>query len=294
METEPKTDLKSTQNVCIVYRPDKKEALSLARELADWFTDKQIKVYSHPQQKIRSKIPAIGRDHPLESMDLIVVLGGDGTYLEAVRMLDGCQTPILGVNLGSLGFLTQTRSDNLYPILNMALQNKMEMRPRTMLQIKVRKSGRIRKNICALNDVVIERGPTTQLIGISLYSNKQLACHIKADGVITASPTGSTAYNLAAGGPILHPFVAAFVVTPIAPHSLTSRPLLFPDDQCLSYQIDEGQKAQLNVDGQILTEVTSKDEVTIQKSAHTHQVLRQPSHNYFQLLREKLRFGERD
>ena len=175
-------------------------------------------------------------------MDLVIVLGGDGTYLEAVRLLNGCQTPILGVNLGSLGFLTQTRSEDLYSVVHMALQNKMEMRPRTMLQIKVKRSGRIRKNLCALNDVVIERGPTTQLIGMSLYSDRQLACHIKADGVVTASPTGSTAYNLAAGGPILHPFVAAFVVTPIAPHSLTSRPLLFPDNQKLSYKIGRGPK----------------------------------------------------
>ena len=283
-----------TQNVCIVYRPGKKEALSLARELTEWLADKKIKVYSHPKQKIYPEIQRLGRRHPPQSMDLIIVLGGDGTYLEAVRMLDGCQTPILGVNLGSLGFLTQNRFKDLYPVVNMALQNKMEMRPRTMLQIKVKRSGRIRKNICALNDIVIERGPTTQLIGMSLYSDQHFVCHIKADGVVTASPTGSTAYNLAAGGPILHPFVAAFVVTPIAPHSLTSRPLLFPDNQKLSYVIDEGQKAQLNVDGQILTEMTSKDEMTIQKSKHVHQVLRQPSHNYFQLLRDKLRFGERD
>ena len=277
-----------------MYRPGKKEALFFARELADWLTDKNIQVYSHPEQKIYPKIQRADRSHSLKAMDLIVVLGGDGTYLEAVRRLDGCPTPILGINLGSLGFLTQTRCEDLYTAVDMALKNKMEMRPRTMLQVKVKRSGRLRKKLCALNDVVIERGPTAQLIGMSLYSDKQLVCHIKADGLVIASPTGSTAYNLAAGGPILHPFVAAFVVTPIAPHSLTSRPLLFPDDQKLSYRIDERQKAQLNVDGQVLTEVTSEDEMIIQKSNHVHPVLRRPSHNYFQLLREKLRFGERD
>ena len=277
------------KNVCIVYRPDKKEAFCLSKDLACWFIKKNINVFSHPKQKLVPHKPL----DPHKSMDLVIVLGGDGTYLEAIRMLNGRQTPILGVNLGSLGFLTQTRSENLYRVVTMALEQKMETRPRTMIEAQVKQSKKVRKTLCAINDVVIERG-SSQLIGMSLYSNQQLVYHVKADGMVTASPTGSTAYNLAAGGPILHPFVGAIVVTPIAPHSLTSRPIIFPDNQVLTYQLDEGQKAQLNVDGQVSTEVTDKDTIVIQKSKHIHQVLRQPSHNYFELLREKLRFGERD
>ncbi len=318
------------KNICVMYRPRKEEALTLAKELANWLIEKGISVYSHPQQRIFPEIPALSSvpkaslsggssSEPLlfgalpsessppgvlssealpslssQAMDLFVVLGGDGTYLEAIRILEGCPTPILGVNLGGLGFLTQIRSDALYSTMEMVLKSQMEMRPRTMLHLQVKRGGQILKQLCALNDLVIERGTISQLIGMSLFSNQQQVYHLKADGVVTATPTGSTAYNLAAGGPILHPFVAAFVVTPISPHSLTSRPLLFPDDQTLSYKIDKGQRAQLNVDGKVLTEITGEDEVIVQKSKYVHQVLRKPTHDYFQLLREKLRFGERD
>ena len=285
----------TVKNICIVYRPDTEKAISLAKELSQWLENKNFNVYSHPNQKIHTKTQSLyDAENGSKSMDLIVVLGGDGTYLEAVRILKGENKPILGVNLGSLGFLTQTRLADLYESLDLALKGKMEARPRTMLQVQVEREGEILKDLCALNDVVIERGPLAQLINLSLYDNGQLVSHTKADGVVTASPTGSTAYNLAAGGPILHPFASVFVVTPIAPHSLTSRPLIFPDNHVLSYQIGEGHKAQLNLDGKIITEITSKDNVLIQKSKHVHQVLRKPQDNYFQLLRDKLRFGERD
>jgi NAD+ kinase len=178
--------------------------------------------------------------------------------------------------------------------LEETLQNKMDLRPRSMIHTLIRRKGKVRAEYHALNDVVIERGSGSHLISTAIYSEKFLVSEVKADGFIIASPTGSTAYNLAAGGPILHPEAKVFVVTPVAPHSLTSRPLILPDDLQMSFKTDSRTRsAQVIVDGQKEAEITPEDELIIQRSPYDHWVVRSPSHNYFHLLREKLKFGDR-
>jgi NAD+ kinase len=164
-----------------------------------------------------------------------------------------------------------------------------------MLVAKILRKGKPRAEYHALNDVVIERGSLSQLINTAIYSEKYLVSEVKADGFIVSSPSGSTAYNLAAGGPILHPESPVFVVTPVAPHALTSRPLIFPDDRELSFKLDpkKPQKAHFIVDGQKVTEITTDDEVVLHRSQYDHWMVREPDHNYFHLLREKLKFGDR-
>lgn len=266
----------------------------MAVELAQWLSKKGIKVYSHPQQRISHRAKTYPSAQTLSSIDLVIVLGGDGTYLEAVRLLQGRRTPILGVNLGSLGFLTVNRAEDLYKALEDTLKGRLEIRPRAMLKVTLRRKKRKLQEWTALNDVVIERGSFSHLINISVFVNSNLISPIKSDGLIISSPTGSTAYNLAAGGPILHPESKTIVVTPICPHSLTSRPTILPDDQKLVFRLnDKNLKAFLTIDGQKYGEISSQDEVVIQRSPHDHFVLREPSHNYFSLLREKLKFGER-
>lgn len=286
--------VRKVRKVIIVYRRDTEKASKMASELADWLSAKKIKVFSHPQQKISHKAKVYPSAQTLSSIDLVIVLGGDGTYLEAVRMLQGRQIPILGVNLGSLGFLTVNRAEDLYKVLESTLGGKLEIRPRSMLKVILKHNGRKQKEWTALNDVVIERGSFSHLINISVSVGKQLVSHIKSDGLIISSPTGSTAYNLAAGGPILHPESDTFVVTPICPHSLTSRPTILPDDEKLVFQLnDKNFKAFLTIDGQKYGEISALDEVIVERAPYDHYVLRNPSHNYFNLLREKLRFGER-
>lgn len=284
--------LSAIQKVVIVFRPDSDRAKRLAIEVAKWLEDRDIQVFSHPQQKIgvRKAYPKMSAK---TKADLAVALGGDGTYLEAVRLLDGKKIPIVGVNLGSLGFLTEIRVEELYSILQATLESKMEMRPRTMLELSILSRNKKISETKALNDVVLERGSYSQLIPLSIFADNKLVSSMKADGVIVASPTGSTAYNLAAGGPILHPEVNALVVTSICPHSLTSRPLLFSDQVELCLQINDGQKAQLTVDGQKFAVITAKEKVMIRKAKCSHFILQKPDHNYFALLREKLKFGER-
>ena len=282
------------KRVVIVYRRETPRAAKLACEVATWLTEKKLKVFSLPDQKVKlGKNSFVKKGKPSEA-DLVVVLGGDGTYLEAVHFLGSVKVPILGVNLGSLGFLTETRQEDLYPNLLATLEGKMEMRPRAMLHVTLRRKGKVVFDETALNDVVIERGSHPHLIEMAVHSDKMLVSTLKADGLIIASPTGSTAYNLAAGGPVLHPEVKALMVTPICPHSLTSRPILLPDNVKLSLRmVDEPQRAHLTVDGQKYQFVSNDDEVIVARAPYDHFVLRKPSHNFFNLLRDKMKFGER-
>lgn len=281
------------KNIAIMYRPATPEAVKQAKELSTWLLEQGYNVYAAPSQQLG---PGCRRVTPrnLDELDWVIVLGGDGTYLGAVRMLEGRQTPILGVNMGSLGFLTETRLEDLYKAIICTLQGKMEFRLRSMLKVEVRREGKVIASHIALNDAVLERGSNTHLINIEIHSSKYLVGQVKADALIVASPTGSTAYNLAAGGPILHPEVRAIVVTPVCPHALTSRPLIFPDDQQLSFKVvTRDKKAILTVDGVNRGEITVDDEVVVVRNDLDHFVIRKPSANYFALLREKLKFGQR-
>lgn len=278
------------KKVAIVFRPESEQALTLARELCAWLSEKKIRCFSHPKQKI-SRSTAKYSDRT--GADLVVVLGGDGTYLEAVRMVGKRNVPMVGVNLGSLGFLTVHRAQDVYDVVEMALQGKLEKQRRAMIDIEIKRAGKTRNRFTALNDLVIERGPESHLIHLGVHMESQMLHTLKADGLIIATPTGSTAYNLAAGGPILHPGVDGLAVTPICAHSLTSRPFIFSNTCGMSFHLLGKNRAMLSVDGLKVGEMTKTDEVHILRSEHFHTMLRKPGHKYFQLLREKLKFGER-
>ncbi len=296
----------SSRSLALVYRPDTPAALSLAKALTVWLKERDYKVFTAPEQKLITGTTLLKSANALEKMSLIVVLGGDGTYLRAVRLLNGKSVPILGVNLGSLGFLTPTRADELFTAVDEALKNKMELRPRSMIQVQLLRKGRKKLEMLALNDIVIERGSLSQLINISIHSEKMLVSEIKADGLIISTPTGSTAYNLSAGGPILHPEARVFIVTPIAPHSLTSRPFIFPDEIQLSFRMvsklqsdrpttrSAKDRAHFVVDGVKVDDISQDDEILIRRHQVDHLMVRDPAQNFFHLLREKLKFGDRN
>lgn len=280
--------------IAIVYRLNTDQAVSLAKKVAEHLKKKGYTVYTAPEQKLVPGTKALKSGKQLDEVKLAIVLGGDGTYLRAVRVLEGKNIPILGFNMGSLGFLTAHSADSTLKIIDKTLRSEMVVRPRSMLTAKIKRKGKIRKELHALNDFVIERGASSQLINTSLFSDGFLVSSVKADGLIISSPSGSTAYNLAAGGPILHPEAPVLVVTPIAPHSLTSRPLILPDERGISFKLEgKSPKANLITDGQTQTEVTSDDEVIICRSCYDHLMVREPDHDYFHLLREKLKFGDR-
>lgn len=295
MNKNNKLTLSEGGSIALVYRLETTQAVSLAKKVADYLKERGFQVLTAPEQKVVPGTKAAKTKKQMDDLKLVIVLGGDGTYLRAVRLLEGRSVPILGFNMGSLGFLTAHNADSVFDIIEQTIAGKMVLRPRSMLVAKILRKGKSRGEFHALNDVVIERGSMSQLINTAIYSEKFLVSKVKADGFIVASPSGSTAYNLAAGGPILHPESPVFVVTPVAPHSLTSRPLIFPDDRELSFKLEgKTQKAHFIVDGQKMTEITAEDEVILTRSCYDHWMVREHNHNYFHLLREKLKFGDRN
>ena len=279
--------------VSLVYRMATPAAVSLARSLSAYLKEKGHDVLTAPEQKLITGTKKASTSDMAKSQ-LVIALGGDGTYLRAVRLLNGNKTPILGVNLGSLGFLTPTRTEEVFTSVEFALSGKMKSQPRSMIEVEILKKGKSRGKFLALNDVVMERGSLSQIINISVTSGKNLVSEVKADGIIVATPTGSTAYNLSAGGPILDPESKVFVVTPIAPHGLNSRPIIFPDNRSLNLKlVGKLHRAHLVTDGMVIGELTNDDEIIVRRSKSDHYMVCDPSIQFFSLLREKLRFGDR-
>ncbi len=288
-----KKSARNYKKILIIYRPDTPRALESARELARWIAKRGLEVYSTESDLAQSPVNALA-EKDLGQIDLVIALGGDGTYLAAFRLIQEQQIPILGINLGSLGFLTENRIEDMYESVEITLDGKAELRPRAVLSVRVFRDEKETLDCFALNDVVIERGGAPHLINLALTYNNELVTETKADGMIISSPTGSTAYNLAAGGPIVFPSTRAVVVTPICPHSLTTRPLIFPDEHALQFQVlGENRSADLTVDGQRRFSLGSNDRVLIERHPKDHFVVRKPGQSYFALLREKLKFGDR-
>ena len=282
------------KQIAIVYRIHTDEAVDMAKKVVHHLKKKKIKVFTAPEQKVLEGTQLLTSSEDLKQMSLIIVLGGDGTYLRAVRLLKSQPVPILGFNMGYLGFLTTHSSDQVFEYIDQAISNKMALHERSRIKTMVKlKSGKSLK-FDALNDVVIERGSFSQLISTAVFFDDQPVNHFKADGVIISTPTGSTAYNLAAGGPVLHPDTKAFVLTPVAPHSLTSRPLIFPDHKIIKLKLEpQTATAHLIIDGQKVLELAQEDEVTIQKYTKNHIMIKKVGSNFFQLLKDKLKFGDR-
>lgn len=293
-----KLSIAKGSKIGIVYRPDTQASNATALKLVTWLKDHGYKPLTGPEQKILKGAPMVKTRQDRESVAMVVVLGGDGTYLRAIRAFQGHSVPILGINLGSLGFLTPLRIENFFQVLPRILDGKygtLQARSQMLVQLCRGESRKPIHQWQALNDVVIERGPSSQLIDLKLMIEGSLVSSVKADALILGTPTGSTAYNLAAGGPILHPESPCFVASPVAPHSLTSRPLIFPDTKELQIQLQgKCPIANLVIDGQKCEELSKGETLRITKSSQTHWMVELPEKNFYELLREKLSFGERE
>jgi NAD+ kinase len=238
------------------------------------------------------------RDELPRDVDLVVVMGGDGTLLSmATRTaLAGRDTPILGVNFGSLGFLTETRIDELYEVLESVLNGKALFDERSKLAADAYRAREHFDSRIALNDVVFTKAALSRIIELSVSVSDGLVTKVKADGLIVATATGSTAYNLAAGGPIVHPRADAIVLTPIAPHTLTNRPIVIPGNEVIEIrpQLVSGlEDIYVTYDGQFGYPLQPDDVVRVRRSERTLRLVKAPARSYFELLREKLKWGER-
>lgn len=281
------------KNVGIVYRTKNGGAKRETTKLVSWLQERGIKVYL-ANDKLKLAKTKVFNNKNLNHLDLMIVLGGDGTYLYATSIIQDKNVPLLGINWGSLGFLTETSADHMYEVLELALLGKLNYQNRSLLKVVVKKQGKKATNYLALNDIVFERGPFSRLIRFLLYSNGQFVTDSRADGIIVSTPTGSTAYNLAAGGPIMHPETKAMIFTPICPHSLTQRPLVLPENHKVCIKIEAPtQKAHFMIDGQKTETLSPNDEIHIEVAKVKHTLVSHPETNYFDLLRKKLQYGTR-
>lgn len=230
----------------------------------------------------------------IEKADILVVMGGDGTLLSVVRRLQGRPTPILGVNFGSLGFLTEIALDELNDTMEGILAGKMRVGERMMLNAYVRRGGEIVSEHPVLNDVVIHSGALARIIVLETFVDDAVLTTYRADGLIISSPTGSTAYSLSAAGPIMYPSVRTIAITPICPHTLTNRPIIVPDDKTIRVVLTAGgEGVRLTLDGQEGVALQEGDVVVVKKAESTAKIVHSPNRDFFEVLRRKLRWGER-
>jgi NAD+ kinase len=233
----------------------------------------------------------------VDEVDLVLVLGGDGTLLGMADRIGeaGSGIPILGVNFGSLGFLTEVTLPEIYPSLEAALSGQAPIEERLMLRSTTIRGGATFAEHIVLNDVVITKGARSRMIDLSVWIGEEFVTRVKADGLIIATPTGSTAYNLAAGGPIVRPNVDAVIVTPIAPHTLTNRPIVIPASSAVRVQplMDDHDEVFITFDGQAGLELRPDDEIRVCRTDRPLRLIRPSTRSYFEVLRQKLKWGER-
>jgi len=281
-------------SVGIIYKHRYAPAKSEAGKLEGWFIEKGIKVFSEEMKATESLYKGLEESSGIpRAVDWVVVLGGDGTLLGAARRVGRYGVPILGVNLGGLGFLTGVPLERLYPVIEMMIEGRLELETRVMLESRVLRED---EEVCCfqvLNDVVINKGTLARIIDLDVTINGEFLTTFRADGLIISTATGSTAYNLAAGGPILYPTMETLILTPICPFTLTNRPIIIPDSAVI--QIRMGKESEetvlLTFDGQVGFDLHYGDEVIINKSQEKIKLLRPRDHSHFEILRTKLMWG---
>jgi NAD+ kinase len=227
----------------------------------------------------------------VKRVDVILVLGGDGTLLHAARLIGETGIPIIGVNLGSLGFLTEVKLDQMYSALEGLLSGQYQSEERVLLDVEVLREGKVEARYLALNDAVINKGALARIIELEVSVNSQPVLFTRADGLIVSTPTGSTAYSLAAGGPILYPALEAFIIAPICPHTLTNRPVVIPDRDAVEVCLRRGSDVMLTLDGQVGMPLKQQDYLKIRRAQSTLKLVLPFGSTFFKLLREKLRWG---
>jgi len=281
--------------VGIIAKRNKPEAIDTSRKLMKWLTSRGIEVIL--DEALAQKV-AGGKGRPSKTdfshVGLLVVLGGDGTLLSAARLIGNGKVPILGVNVGGLGFLSAFSLDELYPALERILSKDYETEKRMMLTTSVIRNSGILAEYSVLNDVVINKAAIARIIDLETSIDNHYLTMFKADGLIISTPTGSTAYSMAAGGPIVFPSLQTIMLTPICPHTLTNRPILVPDSSQIKVTIKSpNENIFLTFDGQVGQSLQADDVVKIRKSEHAVQLVKSPFKDYFEVLRTKLRWGER-
>jgi NAD+ kinase len=291
--------MSSIKRIGVVLKHHQPDALKTMCDLTIWLAERGITMVGGPEierERIEHEtgcpVPEVTEDKLAASVDLVLVLGGDGTMIATARLMGETEVPVLGVNYGGLGYLAEFRIEELYTGLESILAGNCRLDKRVMLDVELLRNDNQLSRNRVLNDVVINKSALARIIEIEAYLNQQFVNSFRADGLIVSTPTGSTAYNLSAGGPVIFPSMNAVVVTPICPFTLSNRPIVVPDDAVIELRLKTDQEdVALTLDGQVGFPLKVEDRVVIRKSRTTFNLVQPMSRNYFDVLRDKLRWG---
>ncbi|MCX7753458.1 MAG: NAD(+)/NADH kinase [Blastocatellia bacterium] len=282
--------------VGLMVKPKIKGAGPIIEHLSRFLAERGIELVAEPiieEMAPGCRATLVPPEKLPSTIDLLVVMGGDGTMLAAARLMGGRRIPVLGVNFGGLGYLTEFTLEEMFPALERALMEEALVDSRMMLDAFVHRAGQCVAEYSVLNDAVVNKSALARIIQIECWIDGAPVTTFRADGLIVSTPTGSTAYSLSAGGPIVHPSVAAIVITPICPHMLTNRPLVISDQSDVKLILSTPrEEVTLTLDGQVGFALQVGDEVIVHKSAKTFDLISPPNKNYFQVLRDKLYWGK--
>lgn len=283
------------RTIGIFSRPRRSELSEVLQPLLNWLAKRGIRAIYDKEtaESLRDEAEGKAREVLARECDLILVLGGDGTLLAAAREAAPLGIPVLPINLGSLGFLTSFTLEELYPALEETIAGHLEASERVMLAASLVRDGKVLDSRRVLNEAVITKGALARMIELELYIDGDFVCRYRADGLIVATPTGSTAYSLSAGGPIVHPAVESIILTPICPHTLTDRPLVVPDSRNVEMRMrGAAESVYLTLDGQKGLLMESEDRVLIARAKERLKLIQPHRKSYYEILRSKLKWGE--
>jgi NAD+ kinase len=288
-----KTQIKT---IATIVKPNIRNAWPLVTELGKWSAKKNIELLvEESTRKLlnhSNHLNFVSREEIAEKAEIIVVLGGDGTMLATARLLGGKGVPVIGINFGLLGYLTEFSVEDLFPLLERVLTGDFHIEKRVQLYASVIRNGNRVAKGTVLNDVVVNKSALARMIDLECWINGQLINRFRADGLIISTPTGSTAYSLSAGGPLIHPSIHAMLITPICPHTLTNRPLVVSDEEPIELVLmTPKEEVTLTLDGQIGFALKHLDRIRVKKSEHYFQLVQATNKNYFGVLKSKLSWG---
>jgi NAD+ kinase len=281
------------RNIGIIFKKQDARVQGIANDIVPWLQSRGIGVFVDRASMDQCPVKAFFEppEEFVRKVEVVGVFGGDGTLLYAARLIGSTGVPILGINLGSLGFLTEVKLDDMHEAFEGLISGQYRMEERVLLSVEVVRNGNPIAQYLALNDAVINKGALARIIDLEVSVNSQPVLFTRADGLIVSTPTGSTAYSLAAGGPILYPTLDAFIIAPICPHALANRPVVIPDKDAVGVCLHHGTDVMLTVDGQVGMHLQQQDYLTVRRAQSTLRLMLPFGSSFFQLLREKLRWG---
>lgn len=282
------------KKIGIISKAGHPEPLRLLKELQPWLAGKQCEVFVDTEAASGLNISGHDRSRIPEMADFVIVLGGDGTMLSVARLIGDKSLPILGVNIGGLGFLTSVQKDEMYEVIEKVIEGQCPVEERMMLTVRVLRHSESIAEYLVVNDVVVNKGALARIIDLETYIDDSYVATFKADGLIVSTPTGSTAYALSAGGPIVYPTLNNIILAPICPHMLTNRPIVLPGDMHVDIVLkSENEDVFLTVDGQVGFSLRRNDIIQVRKSEFKARFMIPCERDYFEILRTKLKWGER-